>query len=120
MKWILYRWVERVYRIESLVAVKQRRDTVIRICPVLGDHIDHCPRRLSEFGFESGRQHLKLGDGLLIKLGRGSAIDGIFVRLSVNEEIVIATSFAQNRIRIVSSRLPIDRDSGHALHQVEV
>src|SRR6185369_14741562 len=76
----------------------------------------------AELSFVAGRQHLKLGDRLLVKLRGGSAFDGVFVRVSVNQEIVISTTLAKHRISVIASRvgLPVDGYAGNELQQVQV
>ena len=92
------------------------------VTTALSDDIDYSAGRLSKLGFVSGCQNLKFRDRFLVKLRCGPAINRIFVRMSVNEEIGVAAAFAQNRRRIITLRvgLPIDRDSGHQLQQVEI
>src|SRR5262245_38842492 len=95
---------------------------MIGISTALGDHIDHRSRGLSEFSLKPCRQHLKLCNRLLIKLRRGAASDGIFVRLSVNKIIVIAAPLAQHRVRVIAAgiSLPVDGYSRDKLYQIEV
>ena len=102
--------------------MKERADTVKTIPTALGDDIDYRPRCLSELGFVAGRQHLKLGNRFLIKLRGRPAVNGVFVRVSINEKIVIAAPLAQHRRRGIAGGvgLPVDSDSGHELQQVKV
>ncbi len=115
-----YGFIQRVRGIESLVTMKERADSVKLIAAALGDDINNRSRCLSEFGFVAGRQHLKFGNRFLIKLRRRTAVDGIFVRVSVNKEIVIAAAFAENRIGIIAVRLPIDGNARNKLEQIEI
>ena len=100
--------------------MKQRADAVKFVPAAFGDDIDYRSRRLSKLGLIAGRQNLKLGDCLLVKLCGRPAADGVFVRLSIDEEIVIAASLAKHRVGVVASGLPVDGDSRHELQEVEV
>src|SRR5687768_4131157 len=112
--------VERVRRIEGFVAVKQRSDTMKFIPAAPGDDINYCSRRLSELGLITGRQNLKLRNCLLVELCGRPAVDGVLVRLSIDEKIVIAAALAQHRVGVVSRGLPVDGDSRHELQEVQV
>src|SRR5687768_17852665 len=112
--------VERVRRIEGFVAVKQRSDTMKFIPAAPGDDINYCSRRLSELGLITGRQNLKLRNCLLVELCGRPAVDGVLVRLSIDEKIVIAAALAQHRVGVVASGLPVDSDSRYELHQIKV
>ena len=77
---------------------------------------------MAELSFIAGRQHLELGNRLLIELCGCSTVDRVFVRLSVNQKIVIAAPLAQHRVSVIAVgvELPVDGYSGHELQQVEV
>ena len=45
---------------------------------------------------------------------------GVLIRLSVNKEIVIAASFAEDRIGIIAGGLPVDGYPGDKLKQIQV
>ena len=88
----------------------------------LGDDVDDGARGLPELRLVAARQHLELGNRFLIELLRRSAVDGVLVRLPVNQKIVVAAPLAQHRIGSVAIRigLPVDGHAGHELQQVEV
>ena len=85
-----------------------------------GYDIDYRSRRLSELGLITGRQNLKLRNCLLVKLCGRPAVDGVLIRLSIDEKIVIAASLAQHRVGVVATGLPVDGDSRHELQKVEI
>ncbi len=102
--------------------MKQRSDTMITVAATSGDDVDYRARRLSKFSFITGRQHLKLGDCLLIKLGGSSTINRVLVWLAIDHEVIVSRSLAKHRRGIVGAlvRLPIDNDARHQFQQVEV
>src|SRR5436190_2407554 len=102
--------------------MKQRPGAMIVVAAAPGDDVDDCSRCLSELSLITGRQHLKLGNRLLIELRSRPAINGIFVWLSVNQEIVVAATFAQHRISVITAGvgLAVDGYAGHELQQAEV
>jgi len=106
--------------IEKLVAMKQRRDAVKLISAAFSDDVDYRSRRLSKLGLVAGRENLKLGNCLLVKLCGGPAVDSVLVRLSIDEKIVIAASLTQYPVRVIATGLPVDGDSRHELQEVEV
>ena len=85
-----------------------------------GNYIDYSSRRLSKLGLIAGRQNLKFRNCLLVELGCRPAVNGVLVRLSIDEKIVITAALAQHRVGVVASRLPVDGDSRHELHQIKV
>src|SRR6185436_2847871 len=100
--------------------MKQRRDAVKLISAAFSDDVDYRSRRLSKLGLVAGRENLKLGNCLLVKLCGGPAVDSVLVRLSIDEKIVITASLAQHRVGVVAGGLPVDSDSRHELHQIKV
>ena len=116
------RLVQRIRRIERIVPEEQRADAVEKIAAALGDDVDDGAGGLPELRLVAARQHLKLGDGLLIELLRRSAVDGVLVRLPVDQEIVVPAPLTQHRIGPVAVRidLAVDGHAGHELQEIEV
>jgi len=55
MPWLGYSFIQRVYGIQSLVAVKERANAVKIISAAFGNDIYDGTRRLSEFRFIAGK-----------------------------------------------------------------
>src|SRR6266566_6722594 len=95
---------------------------MILVIPASGDDVHYCTRSLSELSFVPGCQHLKFGNRLLIELRGSAAIDGVFVRLPINHEVVIPRALTKHGRRVVASYvcLAVDYGSGDKLHQVKI
>ena len=110
-------WLQRIGRVECVIAEEQRSDAVIFIVSTSRDYVDDRSRRLSKLSFVSRCQDLKLSNRLLIKLRCRAASDSVFIRLAINHEVVVACALAEDRRRIVAADicLAIDDCAGHEL-----
>src|ERR1700722_1745654 len=99
-----------------------RGEPVQVIAARLGDDIDDAARRMAEFGFVACGDDLKFGDGVLVELRCGTAVELVFVGQTVNEEARVVRTFAQDGSRVVAVgiRLPINCDAGNKLKKVEI
>ncbi|MCG3161294.1 MAG: hypothetical protein JMDDDDMK_02445 [Acidobacteria bacterium] len=102
--------------------MEKRADTVPIVGPAFGNDVDDAARGMAELGFVAGRQHLKFGDRLLVELRRRAARQRVFVRHPVNQVIGVAAAISEHRRGLIAVRigLPVERDAGHELEQVEV
>jgi hypothetical protein len=70
---------------------------VVFIPAALCDDINDGSRGLSKLSPETGGQHLELGDRLLIELRSSATADSVFVRVTIDQKVIVARSFSKHR-----------------------
>src|SRR5579875_583655 len=108
--------------IECVVAMEGGNQPVPLVSPASSHDVHRSARALSEFRFVTRRERLKFQNRILIEGRCRSAINTVAVRHAVNKKKGVPSALSQDRCRCVGTRifLPVDRDAGNQLHEVEI